>query len=160
MVLLSTYTVAHGGSNIEQQVCAIYRHVNSFLALLDYFSRAHESKFVRRPSCVRAAIISEPNPRISIKFWLFLPLSHTLGLLFYVFFLIFNLIFGLYEYFSFSLTWDHMGTKISKRYSSYKSLPKVFKLFPNFLPSSPHKSTFGILEILKIEILTNFSRVR
>ncbi len=65
-----------------------------------------------------------------------------------------------YEYFSFSLTWDLMGAKISKCYSSYKSQPKVFKLFLNFLPNGPHKTMFGIFEILKIEILTNFIRFR
>ncbi len=31
-----------------------------------------------------------------------------------------------------------------------------FKLFLNFLCNGPHKTTFGIFEILKIEILTNF----
>ncbi len=51
-----------------------------------------------------------------------------------------------------------MGAKISKRYSSYKSQPKVFTLFLNFLPNGPHKSMFGIFEILKIEILRNFIR--
>ncbi len=39
-----------------------------------------------------------------------------------------------------------MGAKISKRHS-YKSQPKVFKLFLNFLPNGPHKTTFGIFEI-------------
>ncbi len=63
------------------------------------------------------------------------------------------------EYFSFSLTWDPMAAKISKCYS-YKSQPKVFKLFLNFLPNGPHKTMFGIFEILKIEILTNFIRFR
>ncbi len=53
-----------------------------------------------------------------------------------------------------------MGMKISKCYSSYKSQPKDLKLILKFLPSGPHKTTFGILEILKIEILTNFIRVR
>ncbi len=53
-----------------------------------------------------------------------------------------------------------MGAKISKRYSSYKSQPKVSKPFLNCLPNGPHKSTFGIFEILKIEILTNFIRFR
>ncbi len=43
-----------------------------------------------------------------------------------------------------------MGAKHSKRYSSYKSQPKVFKLFLNFLPNSPHKTTVGIFEILII----------
>ncbi len=40
-----------------------------------------------------------------------------------------------------------MGAKISKRYSSYNSQPKVFQLFLNFLPNGPHKSIFGIFEI-------------
>ncbi len=65
-----------------------------------------------------------------------------------------------YEYLSFSLTWDSMGAKISKRYSFYKSQPKAFKLFLNFLPNGPHKKTFGIFEILKIEILMNAFRFR
>ncbi len=42
---------------------------------------------------------------------------------------------------------------MSERYSSYKSQSKVFKLLLNFLPNGPHKTTFGILEILKNEIL-------
>ncbi len=50
-----------------------------------------------------------------------------------------------------------MGAKISKRYSSYKPLPKAFKHFLNFLPNGPHKTLFGIFEILKIEILHFFS---
>ncbi len=57
---------------------------------------------------------------------------------------------------SFSLTWDPMGAKISKRYSSYKSQPKAFKLFLNFLLNGPHKTAFGIFKILKIEILMIF----
>ncbi len=51
-----------------------------------------------------------------------------------------------------------MGAKFSKRYSAYKSQPKAFKLFLNFLPNGPHKITFGIFEILEIEILMNFFR--
>ncbi len=35
-----------------------------------------------------------------------------------------------------------MGTKISKRYSSLKSLLNLFKRFLTFLPSGPHKNTF------------------
>ncbi len=59
--------------------------------------------------------------------------------------------------FSFSLTWDSMGAKISKRYSSsYKLQPKVLKLVLNVPPNCSHKTTFGIFEILKIEILTTF----
>ncbi len=49
-----------------------------------------------------------------------------------------------------------MGVNISKRYSSYKSQPKLFKLYLNFLPESPHKTTNGIIAILKIEILMIF----
>ncbi len=49
-----------------------------------------------------------------------------------------------------------MGAKISKPYSSYKSQPKAFKLFLNFLPNDPHKTTFGIFDILKTEILMIF----
>ena len=60
-----------------------------------------------------------------------------------------------YEYLSFSLTWDPMGAKVSKRFP-YKFQPKVFKLLLNFLPNGPNKSTFGAFEILKIEILTIF----
>ncbi len=44
---------------------------------------------------------------------------------------------------------------MSKLYYSYKSQLKVFKLFLNLLPNGPHKTTFGIFEIFKIEILTN-----
>ena len=48
-----------------------------------------------------------------------------------------------------------MGSKIWKLYSFYKSQPKAlkFKLFLNFLP---HKTTFGIFEILSFWILTIF----
>ena len=40
-----------------------------------------------------------------------------------------------------------MGVKISKRYSSHKSQPKVFNLVLNFLHNVPHKTKFGIFEI-------------
>ena len=46
-----------------------------------------------------------------------------------------------------------MAAQISKSYSSYKSQPKAFKFFLNFLPNGPHKTTFGIFEILKTEIV-------
>ena len=48
-----------------------------------------------------------------------------------------------------------MGAQISRHYSC-KSHPNAFKLFLNFLPNGPHKTTFGIFEILKTKILTNF----
>ncbi len=59
---------------------------------------------------------------------------------------------------SFLLTYDPMGAKISKSYVSYKSQPKVFKLFLNFLRTGRHKTTFGIFEILNIGIFVNFIR--
>ena len=49
-----------------------------------------------------------------------------------------------------------MGAKFSKRYSSYKSQPNAFKLFLNFLPNGPHKTTFGIFEILRLPFLIFF----
>ena len=42
-----------------------------------------------------------------------------------------------------------MGAKISNRYS-YKPQPRVFKLFLNCFPHVPHKTTFGIFEVLKL----------
>ncbi len=48
-----------------------------FLALLDYVRRAHEIEIC--PSSVRVTIIYEPSARISSKFWLLLPLGHTLN---------------------------------------------------------------------------------
>ncbi len=56
--------------------------------------------------------------------------------------------FIFYEYLSFSLTWDPIayGSEISKRYSSYKSQPKAFKLFLNFLPNGPRCDHVQLLE--------------
>ncbi len=45
--------------------------------------------------------------------------------------------------YSFSLTWDPMGAKISKRYSSYKSQPNVFKLVLLFPPMVLTKLRWG-----------------
>ena len=58
----------------------------------------------------------------------------------------------------FSLTWDTMGVNISKRYSSYKSQPFVFKLILNFSPKVPPKTTLGIFKILSFRFLTIFFR--
>ena len=46
-----------------------------------------------------------------------------------------------------------VAKNFTKSYS-YKSQLKVFKLFLSFLLNGPHKTTFGIFEILKIEIST------
>ncbi len=96
---------------------------------------------------VHVAIISEPNARISFKLWLLLPLSHTLGL----FFWIVEKKKDFCEYFSVSLTRDPMAAKTSKRYSSYKSQPKVLKLFLHLLRNNPHKTTIGILKFWKLK---------
>ncbi len=56
-----------------------------FLALLDYFSRAHEieicpsSIVVRRPPSVGPSVSQLSLNLTPFKFWLLLPLSHTLG---------------------------------------------------------------------------------
>ena len=44
----------------------------------------------------------------------------------------------------FLLTWDPMGVKISKRYSSYSYYSFSTKLFQNVPCDSPHKSYIGI----------------
>ncbi len=64
------------------------------------------------------------------------------------------------EFCSFSLTWDPMGAKTSKRYSSLKSLLNPFKLFLNFLLSGPDKSTvldFWNFEFLIVQEFCSFS---
>ena len=72
-------------------------------------------------------------------------------------FLKFSKIVILMTFFSFSLTWDPMVVKISKPYSSYKKQPKVFKLIVlNFPPNGPHKTMFGIWEILSFRFLMGF----
>ncbi len=73
-----------------------------------------------------------------------------------------KIFFTFYEYFSFSfsLTWDPMGAKTSKRYSSLKSLLNPFKLFLKFLLSGPHKSTllgFWNFEFLIFQEFCSFS---
>ncbi len=57
-----------------------------------------------------------------------------------------------------SLTWYPMRAKISKRYSSYKSQPKVLKFVLNFPPNGPHKIAFVIFEILSFQFLTIFAQ--
>ncbi len=61
-----------------------------------------------------------------------------------------------YEYFSFSVTWDPMEAKISKRYSSLKSLLNHFKIFWTFFSVVLTKVLFWIFEILSFRFLTNF----
>ncbi len=52
-------------------------------------------------------------------------------------------------------TWDFLKIQFPKHYF-YKLQPKFIKLHPSHLLSGPHTSTFGIFEILKIEILFIF----
>ena len=94
------------------------------------------------------------NAWFSFKFWLSLPLGHMLGrfLNFWIFFFCFIFL----RIFFVFVNMGPIGAKISKCYSSYKSQPKVFKLVPNFPPYGPHKTTFGIFEILSFWFLTNF----
>ncbi len=118
-----------------------------------------KSKFVRRPSvrhpssvcgidylwsyCMdffQILVVASPGPYAQTLFS-FLKKKHFLIL---------------YEYFSFLLTWDPMGVKISKRYSSYKSQPKVLKLVLNFPPNGPNKILLGIFDILSFWFLMIF----
>ncbi len=76
---------------------------------------------------------------------------HNIARLIYAFLKVF--LFGKFtEYLSFSLTQGHVGTKASKCYSSYKSLPNYFKHLPNFVLSGPHESTGVNFEILELQI--------
>ncbi len=111
-----------------------------------------KSKFVRRPSlrslqrhttCPSTLQLSlNLLHRFLSNFGCCLPWTIRRGILYYYFFF-----FLFANIFSFSISWDPMSAKISKRYSCYKSQQKVFKLVLNFLPNSPHKNTFGIFEI-------------
>ncbi len=87
---------------------------------------------VFRPSSVRVAIMSEPNARVSLKFWLSLSLGHRLGRTYIDCFLLFAKIL----FFVF-VNMDPMGAIMSKLYSCYKSQPNVFKNFLNFRRNGP-----------------------
>ncbi len=114
-------------------IYASYLFASPFLALLDFVSRATvmaQASVVRRPSSVRPSVrpsVRRPSVR-KLKFlgnrcmdpgqilWeaTYPPYLQTF---FFVFFLNFQFS-NFYDFFSFSLTWDPMGAKISKRYSS------------------------------------------
>ncbi len=55
-----------------------------------------------------------------------------------------------YFFFSFSLTWDPIGVKISKR-CYYKSQPKAFNLFLNFVPNRSSQNYLGFLKFWKLK---------
>ena len=107
---------------------------------------------VVRPSSVRVAIISEPNARISFKFWLWFPLGHMLGLFFYFWFF-FLFLTSIFRFRQNGTPWEW---EFQKRYSSYKSQPNVLKLGLTFPPSGPHITTFVIFEILSFQFLMIF----
>ncbi len=109
------------------------------LALIDYVSRAHEIEIC--PSSIRRLSMSQLSLNLMHGYLSNFGLARML-----LFFLIFekkNTGIFLRIYF-FSLTCNPVGVKISKRYFSYKSQPKVFKPVLNFPPNGPHKITFGI----------------
>ncbi len=60
-----------------------------------------------------------------------------------------------YDYFSFSLTWNPIGIYI-KMILLLQIADDIFQISPEFLPNGPHKTTFVIFKILKIEILMIF----
>ena len=64
----------------------------------------------------------------------------------------------LYEYFSFSSTWDNWAPKF-KTTRLLQIAAESFKLLLHFLSKGPHKTTLT-LGFLKIEILTNFTHFR
>ena len=129
-------------------VC-LYANLNITLSL--HFSPAwlwqHSSWNRNRSFFVCVAIISEPNARISFKIWLLLPLGHTLGRL-----------FKLKHKLRILFVFFTMGPNGSENFRTpllqQIAAESVFKLFLNFLSNGPHKTMFGIFEILKIEILT------
>ncbi len=106
-----------------------------FLALLDYVSRAYEIE-------IRSSVI-RPWHQLSLNllheflsnFDSCFPWAICPDFLFCNFWKKKDF----YEYVSFSLTWDPMEAKTSKRYFSLKSLLHPFTLFPNFLLSGPRQ---------------------
>ncbi len=129
------------------EVALFKRHIYISTELLvklaiSYFSltmsaELMELKFVRRPSVCGIDYLRS----YCMDFFRILVVASA-GPYFQTYFFIF------YEYFSFSLTWDPMGAKISKRYSYLKELLNLFKLFLKFLLRCPHKSTVLDFEIL------------
>ncbi len=82
---------------------------------------------------------------------------------FFFFFFIFEIYIYIYifcEYFSFSLTWDPMGAKTSKRYPSLKSLWIISNIFWIFFSVVLTKVLFWIFEILSFWFFRNFVRFR
>ncbi len=151
------YTLGHSAPVVNHIGQYMYKAA-AFLALLDYVSRAHEIE-IRPSSVVRPSpVVRRPS---SVRLWHRLSLKLLHGFLSnfgcgFPWAICPDVFWFFYAYFSFSLTWDPMGAKISKRYSSYKLQPKVFKLFLNFLPNHPHKTILGIFGNFKLPIFKDF----
>ncbi len=124
-------------------------HVHDIVRANFIFSSAwlcQQSSWNRNSSVVCRPSSSLLNPsKPFLKFLLSGPDKSTVLDFWNFEFLIFQ------EFCSFSLTWDPMGDKTSKRYSSLKSLLTPFKLFLNFLLIGPHKGI--VLDFWNFEFL-------
>ncbi len=136
-------------------LCNISTSPSSFLALLDYVSRAHELKFVHRPcrnylrnywaNSFQISVVASPGPcpRRFLNFW-----NKTK-----------NAFSNSSGFFSFSLTWGPIGAKTSKPYSSPKSLWIFSNFFWIFCSVVFTKVLFWVFEILSFWFFTNCFRI-
>ncbi len=96
----------------------------------------------RRQSIIRLSSVSSGFSKTAAWIQTIFFMGNCLQVHFFLLFKILNFqIFTIF--FSFSLPWDPMGAKISKCYSSHKSLPNFLKLLPNFCLQYSHKVTFS-----------------
>ena len=150
----------------------------TILALLDYVSSAHEFKICQLS--VRVSIMSEtdsfqivvvasPGPYARfVCFFLFVCLFVVcmFFFLFYFFFcccflfLFFFWIFIIFIYLFFTniFLFRYLGTVCEQKFQNATPPTNCSRTFPkpllDFFPNGPHKTTFGILELLKIQIST------
>ncbi len=106
-----------------------YIHMTWFLALLVFTQQSFCHGAGVRPS-VNSGFL-ETAAWIQTKFYGKLPIHH-ISRRFFIFFQKFKFS-NYHEFDSFSLTWDPVGAKITKHYSSHKSLPNFLKLLLNFV---------------------------
>ena len=104
----------------------------------------HTQKFLKLPWLFFQTVITKLGLGF-LKFWNFENWN------FILFFYLFLFIFFVF------VNMGLNGSKwISKRYSSYKSQPKAFKLVLTFPPNGPHKTRFWIFEILRLRLFNDF----
>ena len=139
----------------------VQRIVNFHILNFWHFFRCpwNRNPSVVRPSSVGVAIIYVPNAWISFKFWLLLPLCHTLGRFFFFFFFFFFFVWffskkniqisDILWFFSLSLTWDPMGQNF-KTILQPLIASKSFKLW-SFNVSFHWSSSFEFLKFLKLK---------